>query len=66
MRLSLLIVCFLTSFVVVAAPDPPQPIPLDGPPPPGDPIDGILIWLIITAIAFGYYKIKTIYKSQEN
>lgn len=52
--------------MVVAAPDPPQPLPLDGPPPPGDaPIDGFVVWLMITAIAFGYYKIKTINKSQK-
>lgn len=55
----------MVGFLGIAAPNPPQPLPLEGPPPPGDSIDGYIIALMVLAITFGYYKIKSIQKPQE-
>ncbi|WP_089381598.1 PID-CTERM protein-sorting domain-containing protein [Lutibacter agarilyticus] len=53
---SVLLSLFFMLFTFVAyAKDPPLPGP---PPPPGNPIDGGLSFLIISGVAFGVYKLR--------
>lgn len=59
-KITPLIVGLLFSNFTFAAPEPPQPTPL---PPPGFPIDGGIMLLLVAAIIFGTYKILYIKKA---
>lgn len=63
MKFILSFVFIVMANIAMAAPDPPQPLPM-GPPPPGDPIDGWVFAVFIVGLIFGFYKIKNTIKHQ--
>jgi len=48
----------LTFYVVFANKTPPLPKPSAGPTPPGVPIDGGIIYVLISGVALGVYTLK--------
>ena len=60
-KYSLLLACLLVTIITVAAEgEPPPPVTLNTtsrPPPPGLPIDDRIVFLLIAALLFGFYKI---------
>lgn len=54
-NITIYVLSFLAMFVCVAGYSQGGPLP---PPPPGLPIDGGILFLAISGIAFGVYKLK--------